>query len=145
MRPVAGIDLPVSGPLTLATDRRDVLARFGDCKEIEVLPNITRIRLDRQHLSLLLSVGRDAKVIAIILSDPQSPPIPLRGQGIASTAKGELRVGMSRAEIEALLGHGQSTPLLDPKQQYEYYRALGLAVLYINDRGQELVIVQLPK
>src|SRR5439155_12064263 len=102
VRLVTGVKLRSGAEVKLGDDTEDVVQRLGKGKETVVVPGggLKRLRYDAHHVELLAT---DA-VLAIRLTDPESPAIPLRGSGLGAAAATELRVGMSAADIERVLG-----------------------------------------
>jgi hypothetical protein len=86
------------------------------------------------------------EILAIVISGNQAPGLPVREMGLGAKAA-ELKVGMTSAELDCILGDSDYDfrQLVDPELNYRFYSDLGLAVLVQNGKVIELVIGQIPK
>lgn len=104
--------------------------------------NLLQIDYPGQGIKLL---GTE-EVLAITLSGEKAPALNIREMGL-STKPVQLRVGMSVAELDQIVGDADYDfrQLLDPDLNYRFYSDLGIAVLMQNSKVVELVISQVPK
>src|SRR5262249_49072200 len=79
------------------------------------------------------------EVLAITLSGEKAPALNIREMGL-STKPVQLKVGMSVAELEQIVGDADYDfrQLLDPDLNYRFYSDLGIAVLTQNSKVVEL-------
>lgn len=142
-RLVTELQLPGGGFVAVGEKLADVLPRLGSSLELTVVPrtNMKRLVLGRGGCELLVSES----VLAICLSGPQALPVTIREAGLATGGK-QVRVGMTTAELDALLGE-----LYDKREltragvYYRYYRELGLAIKISGGKVEEIVIAQIPE
>ena len=143
-RLVTGIKLANGSEITLGDDREDLEKKLGPGKPVRVLStqNIWRIRYEAEGVEILAA----DTVLAIGMTGPTSPAVPIRGQGIGARETGLVKVGMSVDELEKLLGEDyQPCEITAVDVYYRYYRDQGLAVRLKNGLVTEVLIVQLPK
>jgi hypothetical protein len=142
-RLVTELELPDGGFVAVGEKVADVLQRLGSSLELTVVPrtNMKRLVLGRGGCEVLVSES----VLAICLSGPEAVPVKIREAGLA-TGGNEVRVGMSVAELDALLGDlYDKRELTRPGVHYRYYRELGLAIKVSGGKVEEIVIAQLPE
>jgi hypothetical protein len=86
------------------------------------------------------------EVLAIILSGDKAPALRVREMGLG-TKTVELKIGMTNAELDRLLGDTDYDfrQLVDPDLNYRFYSDLGIAVLSQGGKVTQLVISQVPK
>ncbi|NCQ33270.1 MAG: hypothetical protein GW802_38645, partial [Armatimonadetes bacterium] len=67
--------------------------------------------------------------------------------GLGTLKETELRVGMGKDQLDALLTDQDYDfrQLTDPEVNYRFYRDLGLAVRVRDGKVEELVVVQIPQ
>ncbi|MCA9237265.1 MAG: M48 family metallopeptidase [Planctomycetales bacterium] len=134
-RTVGGIELPDGPSIMLSAALEPVASVLDGSIEGEPLFkrfNLRRYDFSNQGVSL---IGKD-KIIAIILSGPNAPPVELRREALGAQPQ-QLTIGMPRAEVEALLGDAwtsTNTSIIDPEQRHEFYEDVGVAVRYGADK-----------
>ena len=143
-RPVTVVSLGDDETLTLLESDDVVEALLGEGQRVSVgrrMP-FDRLRFEEQGLDLIVT----DLVLAICLSDPNGPAIELREAG-AATEVYELRVGMTTAEVEELLGDQlwDFRQLYDPDVNYKFYRDLGIALRLEGGELVELIVAQIPE
>jgi len=139
-RPIAS-----SGQIALGETLLDAKRQLGGTGVISSLirgTNLIGISYPDRGLKL---VATD-EVLAIVLYGDKAPRLPVREMGLG-TKERELRIGMSSADLDAVLGDSDYDfrQLVDPEQNYRFYSDLGLAVLVQNGKIVELVVGQIPK
>ncbi|HEX8250593.1 MAG TPA: M48 family metalloprotease [Pyrinomonadaceae bacterium] len=91
-----------------------------------------------------LEVVGENEVLAIILNAEKSPIIKIRHRALGENS--ELNVGLSRTEVEKMIGVAAAQIALfyeNQSDQYWFYPYAGLAVKYdLNEKVSELVVVQ---
>jgi hypothetical protein len=104
--------------------------------------NLVRLDYPDQGIQLIAT----DEVLAIVLSGDKAPSLGLRGMGLGAQPV-ELKVGMSNADLERLLGDSDYDyrQLVNPDMNYRFYADLGIAVLIEQSQITELVISQVPK
>lgn len=80
------------------------------------------------------------EVFVIEIVSPKVQGIDIREAGVTGKKLGELKVGMSRKEIEAKLGGGDTAPAFFFKREYPYYPELSVAINY-NDSDEVVGLV----
>jgi Zn-dependent protease with chaperone function len=144
LRLTASVSVSSGVLVALADPAREVADRLGRPEEVPVIAgtNLRRWRYPKHGLELLVT----DQVLAICLTGPGAPPLPLRGEGLAARAK-RLRVGLSKAELEDVLADQDYgfAELVMPDVYYRFYRDLGLAVRVEKGKLKELVVVQIPR
>ncbi len=142
------VQLKAGGSIALGNDLADALARLGTPTRTmkEPLVGIRRIRFDDHGIELL---ANDLEIIAIVVVGIDGPTIPVKVRGGGRTL-GELRIGMTRAQVEDLPGGDRyvQRPVTGFDRLVPYYRHLGVAVRY-DGSGEsakviELTVVQIP-
>jgi hypothetical protein len=86
------------------------------------------------------------RVLAVFLTSPSAPPLPLKRSGIGA-GEVTLRVGMPKADLDkALTGKEAADISIDrPGEIYRYYPEIGVGARLIGDKVRELVLTQLPR
>lgn len=106
--------------------------------------NLVRVAYTERGIELLAT----DVVLAVHCVSDGAPPVPLRAQGL-STAKTELKVGMTVDQLDAALGSlAQSydfRPIADPNVKYRFYSDLGLAIRVQKGRVVEIAMALVPK
>lgn len=143
-RPVASLEFG-KGRITLGerlTEAKQALGAASSSSPAVRGTNLLQIEYPGQGIKLL---GTE-EVLAITLSGEKAPALNIREMGL-STKPVQLRVGMSVAELEQIVGDADYDfrQLLDPDLNYRFYSDLGIAVLTENSKVVELVISQVPK
>jgi tetratricopeptide (TPR) repeat protein len=106
--------------------------------------DIRRLRFERHGIEL---VADDDEVYAVIVIAENGPGVPVCEVGPDGRRLGTLRVGMTREQVhEVLLKRKvlyRSLTMLGkaPRQEYEYYPELGVAVKYDGD-GPDAAVVE---
>ena len=103
--------------------------------------NVQRVSYADRGLEL---IGTD-RVMAILIKGPAAPPVPVQVAGLDGE-KRQLRVGMTRTEIERALGNPDDITereFLTPKIFYRYYTDLGVGIRIASGIVIEIVIAQL--
>lgn len=128
--------------VTLADSLETVTEKLGAAQAIPQMPGTKLVRLRYpQHGADILSTR---EVIAIFLRGLQSPSVEVRPAGLSARPR-QLRVGMTEAQVQRLLGGDFfETPIDDPVMQYQFYHQIGVAVRYGGPRKlvQEVVVTQ---
>jgi tetratricopeptide (TPR) repeat protein len=143
IRLVNGIKLK-TGTMTLGDDKDDVVKLFGKGKQSTAVPgtNLVRIQYETAGVEILAT----DEVVAIILNGPNAPSIPLLGKMTGTGTVGELKVGMTAKEAEALLGDDYNKCEISVTEvYYRFYRELGIAMLVSKGKVTELVVVKIPQ
>ena len=143
-RPVASLELG-KGRIALGeslTKAEQALGTASSSSPAVRGTNLLQIDYSGQGIKLL---GTE-EVLAIALSGQKAPALNIREMGLG-TKPVQLRVGMSVAELEQIVGDADYDfrQLLDPDLNYRFYSDLGVAVLTQNGTIVELVISQVPK
>lgn len=143
-RPLTSVELS-SDTITLAEPLSEAKQRLGESLSVPVVAhtNLVRLRYPRYGIDLL---GSD-RVLAICLSGVESPAITLRISGQGAATKGSVRVGITKQQLEQVLGEEDYDfrQLVNPDIYYRFYRDLGLAVRIRQDKVEELIVVQIPE
>lgn len=141
VRLVISIKLKSGAEVTLSEDVEDVEKKLGKGKEITAATGLKRIRYENEGIELLT---RD-EVLAIVLTDPKAPGIPLRGRMVGAESAGTIKVGMTVKEVEALLGDEyEPCEIATAGLSYRFYRPQGLALRVIKNEVKEVIIAQVP-
>jgi tetratricopeptide (TPR) repeat protein len=146
LRMQATVTLKGGLTVSLAEDIEPVLKRLGKHTVAELADAaLKRYRFEEHGIEVLAS----DRVIAIVLSLPTSPALKVRPRGIPGKEV-EIRVGMTGKELlEKMPGAMDFVfrELTFPREEYYYYRHLGLAVNFDRFPGgkiTELILVQIP-
>lgn len=143
-RPISTLDLGGGKSIYVSQDIVPVERAIGEGVLLSTVAGTSIRRLSYPELKIeLLAAG---KLFAICLTDPAGPSLNLQPAGSA-TESVELKVGMSKAELDELLGSQQYDyrQLTDPEVNYRFYRHLGIAVRVKHGVVVELIIVQIPE
>jgi hypothetical protein len=138
--------LPLAGDVSVTLNEPLANARklLGPGREVPIVKNtkLVRVKYTEQGIDL---IGTE-NVLAICLSGPKAPELPLRPIGI-STQVQKLKVGMTRDEVEKLLGDEEYDfrEIDQPGHTYRFYADLGLALRIRQGKVEELAIVQIPR
>jgi tetratricopeptide (TPR) repeat protein len=142
-RLVTGIKVK-GGTITLGDDVEDVEKLLGKGVESIAVQTTTlrRIRYEKEGIEVLAS----EEVLAIILSGPAAPAIPLRGKMTGPESVGVLKIGMTTDEVDALLGDLYDTcEIVQSGVVYHFYREQGVAVRKEKGKVIGLVVVTIPE
>jgi hypothetical protein len=140
---------PQSVNISLSDLIRDVQAQLGDAAA--AIPAIAGTKFKRYvYPDQGLAVLGANSVVAIFLTSEAAPALTLQREGLASEVF-ELRVGMSKAEFERILGSDRPLVLIDSLLAgtadlgtfYRFYHDVGLAVKFRGGKVVELVVVPL--
>ncbi|MBX7168848.1 MAG: hypothetical protein K1X74_21105 [Pirellulales bacterium] len=144
LRPVSTLSLGNELVVGVSESLKKLKPLLGEGQVISTVPGTTirRLRFDKYKVTLLATDN----VLGICLTDEQGPPLVLRPAGVA-TKQLELRIGMSKEQLDELLG---AVPydyrqLTDPDVNYRFYRQLGIAVRVKQGKVIELIVVQIPE
>ena len=143
-RPVATLDLS-KAQIALGQSLAEAKGQLGAASSSSpVVRGTNLVRLDYPNEGIKV-IGTD-EVLAIILSGGKAPALSVREMGLG-TKSVELKVGMTNAELDRLLGDSDYDfrQLVDPDLNYRFYSDLGIAVLSQGGKITELVISQVPK
>ena len=143
-RLVTTVDIAPKLSITLGEPTSQVRPRLGECQTIPSVNNTNLLRLHYTKYGLDLLVNE--RILAICLNSEAAPSISVRPSGLGSKAS-TLKVGMTRNELELILAdeNYDFRQLLDPETNYRFYRSLGLAVIILDGRVKELVVVIIPE
>jgi tetratricopeptide (TPR) repeat protein len=144
LRLVTALPLPGDVSVTLNEPLAGVRKLLGPGQEVPVVKNTKLVRVKYPDRGLDL-IGTE-NVLAICLSGPKAPDLPLRPTGIGTQVL-KLKVGMTRDEIEKLLGDEEYDfrEIDRPGHTYRFYADLGLALRIQQGKVEELAIVQIPR
>src|SRR5207245_228720 len=143
-RPVATLDLS-KAQIALGQSLAEAKGQLGAASSSNpVVRGTNLVRLDYPTQGIKV-IGTD-EVLAIILSGDKAPTLSVREMGLGTKSL-ELKVGMTNAELDRLLGDSDYDfrQLVDPDLNYRFYSDLGVAVLSQGGKITELVISQVPK
>lgn len=145
-RPVSSVELTDGTLIGLAEPAETTLEPLGE--PAAIVPIITGTNLKRRHYPQHgISVLSSREILAIFLTSAEAPGIELARPGLGGK-KETLRVGMSRSELQSLLGGEwdiQFASIDDPETVYHLYRDVGIAARYDGDKVCELVVVVAPR
>jgi tetratricopeptide (TPR) repeat protein len=144
VRLVTGVKLKSGTVITLGDDLEDVVKKLGKGRETVAAAgtNLKRLSYAKEGVELLVT----DVVLAVCLTGPEAPTVPLRGQGVATGPAGELRLGMLLSDVESLLGDDYNPcELTITEMYYRFYREQGVAVRQVKRKVAEIVVVQIPK
>lgn len=138
--------LPLAGDVavTLNEPLADARKVLGPGREVPIVRNTKLLRVKYPERGIDL-IGTE-NVLAILLSGPNAPALPVRPTGVGTQVL-KLRVGMTREEVEKLLGEEEyDFREIDlPGHSYRFYADLGLALRVKGGKVEELAIVQIPR
>jgi hypothetical protein len=139
LRPAAGVRLASGQELAAGDEVAGITKKLGAVRPTVVVrgTNLARWRFDKHPLELLVT----DRVLAVCLVRPGAPPLTLGGKGSA----GKPRVGMTRTELDRLLGREYRTcELPEAGLLYRFYPEQGIAVRLVKGKATELIVVQVP-
>jgi len=143
-RPITSVTLADGEVIRLTEKLREIEAALGEGKTLPVVRRtlFKRLRYADQGVDLLAT----DQVLAIWLTDPNSPPVQLRATGVATEIQ-ELHVGMSRDDLDEVLDDliYDYRQLYDPEINYRFYRDLGIAIRVRKGKVAEIIVVQIPE
>lgn len=135
-----GIAVSLSQPI------EEVLARVPSFERFTLGEGtkLTMLRSRTEGISLLA----DQRVIAIILSEANSPVVEIRNSGAASSPR-RLHVGMSLAELNSYLGEGSSRLRSEEVDVFglgesTYFPELGISIERKGDAVVSITLVMIP-
>ncbi len=143
VRLVTGVKLKSGAEVMLGDEMTAVTAKLGPGEETVAASgtNLKRLHYPKEGVELLVT----DVVLAICLTGAEAPTLPLRGRGVGAEQAGELKVGMSGKDVEALLGEDyQPCELTVSEVYYRFYREQGVALRVKKGTVAEVVIVQIP-
>lgn len=142
LRPALSLKLKSGAEVALAEDVADVLKRLGPGLQNTVITgqNLKRVHYEKEGVDLLVNDS----VVAICIISPDAAPVTLRGKGSASAVSVDLKVGMSRLEVEKALGQGEKQIFTDPTVEHFYYRSQGVGLHYKDGKVDEIVVATIP-
>ncbi|MBX3414653.1 MAG: M48 family metalloprotease [Pirellulales bacterium] len=144
-RLVVSVPLASGETIDLGNPVQAELAKLGEPETLPIAPRRGKLMRYRYN-DLGLEVLGLEDVIAVRLSGPNAPELPLRGSGLTGGKK-SIKIGMTKDDLEKLLA-GQDydfRELDDPEKSYRFYRNLGLAVRIEGGKVVELVVAQIPQ
>lgn len=148
-RTLGGIRLANGVTVTLGEPTVQVLEKMAAAgsgeESVLAIPLIDKTNLtDYDYYRNGVKITATQEVLAITLSSPAAPEIVVRESGLG-TSSYTLRVGMTTAELESVVGSEfERRILIDPEKGYRFYRDLGLAVHLEQGLVSEFVITQIP-
>ena len=122
------------------------LAAFPHSSAAQVVerPQLRDIETDRELMMYRVYHTITSEVLGIQLYGPAAPAIGIQEAGLGSDIN-YIRVGMSAADFEAIMGYDYERRLLVSfSDDYCFYPSLGLAASIKNGVVSELVITQVP-
>lgn len=144
LRPVTAITLPDGEVIRLTEKLREVEAALGEGESLPVVRRtlFKKLRYADRGIDLLTT----DQVLAIWLTEPDSPAVQLRASGVATEIQ-EISVGMSRDDLDEVLGNMMYDyrQLYDPEINYRFYRDLGIAIRIRKGEVAEIIVVQIPE
>jgi len=143
VRLVTGVTVK-NGKLNLGQQLSAATKILGPATPTAAVPgtSMVRVRYEKEGIELLAT----DEILAIVLSGPNAPAIPLTGKIVGTGKVGELKVGLTTKEVEELLGEDyQPTELTAAEVYYRFYREQGVAVRVSKGKVVELVVVQAAK
>lgn len=141
LRPITSVDLGRGVLITLSDPVNTVSQKLGQVPGVPLVEGTNLVRLHYPGQGISILAGR--RVVAIFLRGQQAPHLKMQLRGTGSPVW-RLRVGMSKLELEKVLGpYYYVVPLTDPRIKYNFYPNVGVAVRYdLNNRVQELAVAQ---
>ena len=142
---VSAVVMPDGHLLGLAEPTPPSLRPLGNADEVVSVVSDDVLRRHNYAQSGVAVLGC-RETISIFLTSEKAPPIRLSRPGLGGTTA-ELRVGMPRQDLEALIGDEWTVDYIsidDPDVVYHMYRSLNVAVLYDGGKVSELVLVVVP-
>jgi len=143
-RPVAALQIS-KAQIALGESLADARRQLGaESSSMPVIRGTNLAQLDYPNQGIKV-IATD-EVLAIILSGDKAPALRVREMGLG-TKTVELKIGMTNAELDRLLGDTDYDfrQLVDPDLNYRFYSDLGIAVLSQGGKVTQLVISQVPK
>jgi len=108
----------------------DVLEKLGKPTTEAKHPSST-VRVLRFEKHGIEMIADQDEVFAVLIISPKGAPIVVKEAGPAGKTIGELKVGMTKEEVEELLGgRGVQAMFSDLNKEHPYYADLGVAVVY---------------
>jgi tetratricopeptide (TPR) repeat protein len=145
-RPLTGVQLTNGVVLGLSENISQIVAALGPAEaEIPVIEG-TNMKFHK-YPKLGVSVLATREVLAVILEGEAAPELTIRRPGLGGD-EAVIALGMSRAEVEGLIGGEwdvELTQLFDTNQYHQLYRSLGLAVQFKDGVVSELVVSVVPQ
>lgn len=143
-RLVTGLTVADGEEVFLNQPLKEARRLLGPGREVPVVKNtkIVRVKYPARGIELIATEN----VLAICLSGPNAPALSLRPVGVGTRPKA-IKVGMSRKEVETLLGEQEyDFREIDREgQAYRFYPDLGVAIRIRQGVVEELAIVQIPR
>lgn len=144
------VALPAGGIIHVGESLDEVIKRLGQPDRItKARSGISRLRFEAHGIELLADAD---EVFAITIVSPKGPVVSVQEVGVKGRKLGQLKVGMTRKEVQGLIGAGSPRPFLFLYANTEYpayYADLGVAVEFDKDGVVIGLIVgdipQLPK
>ena len=144
MRHVLTLTLPDDKTIAVSDLLSDVQKLLGPGSETQVIrrTNVVRVWYADRGLQLIAT----DRVLAICVGGSAAPPVTVEGTGLDG-AKHLVRVGMTLAEFEKLLGKPSNLDereFLAPREMYRYYPDIGIGVKVDHRTITEILIAPLP-
>ena len=144
-RPVTLVSMGENRSANLGEETAILVKRLGEPEATIPVVKGTNLKL-LKYPKLGVSVLATHVVVAILVDTPNSPAIPLQRFELGGESK-QLKIGMTRKEIEALLGDDWDSiqgPVYDPEVSFRIYREAGIAVRYHEGKVAEFAVVVVP-
>lgn len=128
------VALPTGGTVHVGQQVADALAALGEPTS-EARHPVSSVRVLRFEKHGVELIADEDEVFAVVIVSAKGPVVPVREAGPNGKKLGELKVGMTRAEVEAMPGGKRfvARPYSDPAVKYAYYEDMGVAVKYDKD------------
>ena len=136
------VALRTGGTVHVGQQVADALAALGEPTS-EALHPVSSVRVLRFEKHGVELIADEDEVFAVVIVSAKGPVVPVREAGPNGKKLGELKVGMTRAEVEAMSGGKRfvARPYSDPAVKYAYYEDMGVAVKYDKDGVVVAIIV----
>ena len=142
LRKQLAIELPSVGIIHVGQSLDDAIKILGKPTNTgKARSSLRRLQFATRGIELLT----DGEEVFAFTIAAKSLAVEIREVDANGRKLGELRVGMTRADVEALLGMGHPLPLMFFSKEYPYYANLGVAVEYnADDVVIGLIVAQIP-
>ncbi|MGA9115867.1 MAG: M48 family metalloprotease [Bacteroidota bacterium] len=145
VRTVVSVALDDTKELVVSEPMEEARRKLGRTAAVVVVPGkrLVECRYPDHGLCIL---GED-RILAIRLQDANAPHIPLRGTGLGQPVLGDLYVGMSSRELDALLPRDFyfRAELVESGTYYRFHEEAGLALREEGGTLREIVVTMVPR